>query len=91
VELGEAKEVGGSRGVPWVTFNTVRYPSERLEGNWFSPDMIAFSDFITELNLMDLPSGHGGSFTWSNGTDQPSMSKIDKSVDFCGLGGTFLM
>ena len=59
----------------------MRYPSERLEGNWFSADMIAFSDFITELNLMDLPL-EGGSFTWSNGTDQPSMSKLIRVLIF---------
>ena len=84
VELGEAK---GRWDAPWCSmgdFNVVRYPSERLEGNRFSPEMTAFSDFITELNLVDL-SLHGGSFTWSNGSEQPSMSRIDKvliSVDW---------
>lgn len=39
--------------------------------------MLAFSDFIDNFNLIDLPL-EGGAFTWCNGSDPPLMSRIDK-------------
>ena len=41
--------------------------------------MEKFFEFIEDLNLVDLPL-EGGSYTWLSGTDQPSMSKIDKAL-----------
>ena len=41
--------------------------------------MEKFYEFIEDLNLIDLPL-EGGSYTWSSGTDQPFMSRIDKAL-----------
>ena len=43
-------------------FNIIRYPSERLGCESFSPAMFAFSDFIKNNSLVDLPL-EGASFT----------------------------
>ena len=39
--------------------------------------METFFEFVEDLNLVDLPL-EGGSFTWSSGSDQPAMSRIDR-------------
>ena len=66
--------------VPWCyigDFNVVRFPSERLGGLRLTLAMENFFEFIEELNLIDLPLEEG-SYTWSSGSNQPSMSKIDR-------------
>uniref|UniRef100_A0A2N9HAV5 Endonuclease/exonuclease/phosphatase domain-containing protein n=1 Tax=Fagus sylvatica TaxID=28930 RepID=A0A2N9HAV5_FAGSY len=54
---------------PWCMFgdfNVIRFPSERLRCRRLTPPMLEFSDFIEDLNLVDLPLGGGGRFTWSS-------------------------
>ena len=65
---------------PWCTlgdFNVVHHPSERMDSNQFSLSMLAFSDFIENSHLVDLPL-EGGTYIWSSETEQPSMSRIDR-------------
>jgi hypothetical protein len=66
--------------LPWCVFgdfNVVRFPNERLGCTRVSSHMIDFSDFIEESNLVDLPLG-GGPYTWSSGSDHPSLSRLDR-------------
>ena len=66
---------------PWCIFgdfNVIRFPSERLRCRRCTPPMLEFSDFIEDLNLVDLPLGGGGRFTWSSGSENPSLSRIDR-------------
>ena len=41
--------------------------------------MEKFSEFIEDLNLDDLPL-EGGSYTWSSGNVQPTISRIDRAL-----------
>ena len=60
-------------------FNIIRYPSERLGCESFSPAMFAFSDFIENNSLVDLPL-EGVSFTWFRDSGLPSISRIDRAL-----------
>uniref|UniRef100_A0A2N9I4J4 Reverse transcriptase domain-containing protein n=1 Tax=Fagus sylvatica TaxID=28930 RepID=A0A2N9I4J4_FAGSY len=76
----ELRDVQGTWSHPWCVFgdfNVVRFPSERLGCNRLSSHMMDFSDFIDSSNLVDLPLG-GGPYTWSSGSVNPSMSRIDR-------------
>ena len=68
---------------------TLILSSKRFKCTSFSPAVFKFSDFIEKHLLVDLPLV-GGEYTWFRDSDNPSMSKIDKSVGISGLGGTFL-
>ena len=66
--------------VPWYCigdFNIVCFPSKRLGNSRLTPTMEQFSEFIDDLNLIDLPL-EGRSYTWSSGSDQPLMFRIDR-------------
>ena len=60
-------------------FNIIRYPSERLSYESFSPAMFAFSNFIESSSLVDLPL-EGASFTWFRDSGIPSMSRIYRAL-----------
>ena len=64
-------------------FNVTRFPSER-SGSARLDHAMEFSDFISELGLMDLPLA-GGSFTWSISQDPPLWSRIDRFLVSLGL------
>ena len=67
-------------GSPWCVggdFNVIRFPSERLGADHFTPAMNDFSEFIFSLGLMDIPM-EGGRYTWSNNRENAAMSRIDR-------------
>ena len=68
--------------IPWChfgDFNIVRFPNERRGETRLTLAMEKFSEFIEDLNMVDLPL-EGGWYTWSSGTDQPAMSRIDRAL-----------
>ena len=50
-----------------------------MGGTLLTLAMERFSEFIENLNLIDLPL-EGGNYTWSSGTDQPLMSRIGRAL-----------
>ncbi|KAG2689058.1 hypothetical protein I3760_09G122900 [Carya illinoinensis] len=63
--------------LPWCIdgdFNVVRFPSERSRDSRMRPTMTEFSEFIYDLNLVDIPL-LGGAFTWSN---NHTWSRLDR-------------
>ena len=67
--------------MPWCCFgdfNIVCFPSKCRGKSRLTLVMEKFSEFVEDLNLVDLPL-EGSSFTWSSGSDQPTMSRIDRT------------
>ncbi|KAL4385916.1 hypothetical protein GQ457_09G028800 [Hibiscus cannabinus] len=78
--FGSISSLAASSNLPILLggdFNIVRNAEEKvgMVTQWGA--MKAFSDFIDDLSLIDLPL-HGGKFTWSNLRDIPSTSRIDR-------------
>jgi hypothetical protein len=74
----ELAGIGNWWSLPWCIggdFNVVRYPNERLKGGSLTSAMWAFTDFINELGLIDLPL-IGGNYAWSSNPTRPAMSSL---------------
>lgn len=64
--------------MPWCIggdFNVTWFPSERLGETWFDLAMADFSDFILDLELLDLPLVRGA-FTWSHNRAWPRLDRF---------------
>jgi hypothetical protein len=91
----ELAGIGSWWSLPWCIggdFNVVRYPTERLKGGSLASAMWAFTDFINELDLIDLPL-IGGNYTWSSNPTRPAMSRLDRflvSPEWDGLFASFV-
>lgn len=77
------REIGGVRGLmegPWAVcgdFNVTRYASEKRNCNRRTRAMLEFSDFIEDMELIDLQLD-GDSFTWFKGDNRVPASRIDR-------------
>lgn len=58
-------------------FNAVRAPEERLGASSFSRQMLQFSEWIEESELVDLPLCEA-LYTWSNNQDKRVYSRLDQ-------------
>ncbi|XP_070007559.1 uncharacterized protein [Nicotiana sylvestris] len=76
-------EIGAVRGLmegPWAVcgdFNVTRYPSEKRECSRRSRAMVEFSDFIEDMEMIDLRL-EGGNYTWFKGDNYTAASRIDR-------------
>ncbi|WMV39523.1 hypothetical protein MTR67_032908 [Solanum verrucosum] len=76
-------EVGAARGLfvgPWILcgdFNTVRYPSEKFNCSRISRSMTDLSEFIEDIELMDLDLARG-EFTWRKGERHSTVARLDR-------------
>ncbi|KAK8681905.1 hypothetical protein V6N13_054304 [Hibiscus sabdariffa] len=78
--FGSISSLAASSNLPILLggdFNIVRNAEEKVGMVTQRGAMKAFSDFIDDLSLIDLPL-HGEKFTWSNLRDIPSTSRIDR-------------
>jgi exonuclease III len=78
--LNELTERRSLCPVPWIVlgdFNMIMYASEKNNENIDRGMMARFRRFAQELELKDLYM-HGRIFTWSNGREVPTMSRIDR-------------
>ncbi|XVF86913.1 hypothetical protein PTKIN_Ptkin18bG0078900 [Pterospermum kingtungense] len=69
-----------SVGVSWCLggdFNVVRRAEEKLGANYNYNAMEAFSDFMENQGLVDLPMV-GGRFTWQNNLSPPTRCRVDR-------------
>ena len=41
--------------------------------------MLKFFEFIEDMHLIDLPL-EGGPYTWTSGSNIPSMSRVDRAL-----------
>jgi len=76
----EIADVRGLMEGPWAIcgdFNTTRYVSEKRNCNRRSRGMIEFSDFIEDMNLIDLQL-QDGNYTWFKGDNHDTASRIDR-------------
>ncbi|XP_070016488.1 uncharacterized protein LOC142182619 [Nicotiana tabacum] len=77
------REIGAVKGLmegPWAVcgdFNVTRYPSEKRECLRRSKAMVEFSDFIEDMELIDLRL-EGGYYTWFKGDNHTAASRIDR-------------
>ncbi|XP_058068559.1 uncharacterized protein LOC131217640 [Magnolia sinica] len=58
-------------------FNVTRFVDEKSHRNKITPAMAAFSRWIEDQELVDLPL-LGSRFTWSNGRATPILSRLDR-------------
>ncbi|WMV40484.1 hypothetical protein MTR67_033869 [Solanum verrucosum] len=76
-------ELGATKGLftgPWVLcgdFNTVRYPSEKYNCNRINRAVTELSEFIEDMELMDLDLA-GGEFTWRRGDRHFTAARLDR-------------
>nr|XP_016484663.1 PREDICTED: uncharacterized protein LOC107805183 [Nicotiana tabacum] len=80
-------EISAVRGLmegPWAVcgdFNVTRFISEKKNCRRRTRGMVEFSDFIEDMNLIDLRL-EDSSFTWFKGDNQDMASRIDKFLIF---------
>ncbi|KAF3645754.1 putative COP9 signalosome complex subunit 4-like [Capsicum annuum] len=80
-------EIGAARGLvtgSWILcgdFNIVRHPSEKKNCSRINKGMIDFSDFIEDMELVDIELS-GGKYSWKKGDRHITTSRLDKILFF---------
>nr|XP_009767855.1 PREDICTED: uncharacterized protein LOC104218933 [Nicotiana sylvestris]XP_016468821.1 PREDICTED: uncharacterized protein LOC107791296 [Nicotiana tabacum] len=79
-------ELAGARGLfdgPWVVcgdFDTVRFPSEKKNCNRITRGMKDFTDFIEDMELVDMQLA-GGNYTWRKSDNHNIAARLDRFLD----------